>query len=126
MTVKENNNVQNYNEIEYEIFCNGLEKQYNESKDEGMFEVLKVLELDKTHSDCNLVQAVDYFKEKDGIVEQDAPIDFLTKCEKRIVNKGEKFRSELYCMLLSKKFAEAIEKKLIFLQDSFKYSFDSQ
>ncbi len=121
MPAKENNN-----EIEYEIFCNGLEKQYKESKDEGMFEVLKVLELDKAHSDCNLVQTIDYFKEKCGIVEQDAPMDFLTECEKHIVNKGEKFRSKLYCMLLSKKFAEAIETKSIFLQDSFKYSFDSQ
>ena len=120
MTAKENNN-----EIEYEIFCNGLEKQYNASKDEGIFEVLKVLELDKAHSNCNLVHAIDYFKEKDGIVEQDAPMDFLTECEKNIVNKAEKFRSELYCMLLSKKFAEAIENKSIFLQDSFKYSFDS-
>ncbi|HLX54154.1 MAG TPA: hypothetical protein VKR58_09440 [Aquella sp.] len=118
--------MQNYSEIEYEFFCNGLEKQYKESKDEGMFEVLKVLELDKTHSDCNLVQAIDYFKEKDGIVEQDAPMDFLTECEKNIVKKDEKFRSELYCMLLSKKFAEAIKNKSIFLQDSFKYSFSSQ
>jgi hypothetical protein len=126
MTAKENNNVQNYNEIEYEIFCNGLEKQYKESKDEGIFEVLKVLELDKAHSDCNLVQAIDYFKEKDGIIEQDAPMDFLTECEKRIVSKDEKFRSELYCMLLSRKFAEAIENKSIFFQHSFKYSFDNQ
>ena len=115
-----------YNEIEYEIFCNGLEKQYKEAKDEGMFEILKVLELDNAHSDCNLVKAIDYFKEKDGIVEQDAPMDFLTESEKQIVNKENKFRSELYCMLLSQKFAEAIETKSIFLQDSFKYSFDSQ
>jgi hypothetical protein len=115
-----------YNEIKHEIFCDGLEKQYNEAKDTGMFEVLKVLELDKAHSDCNLVQAIDYFKEKNGIVEQDAPTDFLTECEKQIVNKAETFRSELYCMLLSKKFAEAIENKSIFLQGSFKYSFDNQ
>ena len=105
MAAKENNNVQNYSEIEYEFFCNGLEKQYNESKDEGMFEILKVLELDKAHSNCNLVQAIDYFKEKDGVVEQDAPMDFLTECEKHIVNKDKNFRSELYCMLLSKKLA---------------------
>ena len=50
MAVKENNS-----EIEYEIFCNGLEKQYEVSKDEGIFEVLKVLELDKDHSDCNFI-----------------------------------------------------------------------
>ncbi len=54
--------------------------------------ISKVLELDKAHSNCNLVQAIDYFKEKDGVVEKSAPMDFLTECEKHIVN-GEKFRS---------------------------------
>jgi hypothetical protein len=121
MKVKENNN----DEIEYEFFCNGLEKQYKESKDNGMFEILKILELDETNSNCNLVQAINHFKENDGIVGQDAPLDFLTEFEKHILTKGEKFRSELYCMLLSKKFAESIENKSVFLQDSFKYSFDN-
>ena len=57
---------------------------------------------------------------------QDAPMGFLTECEKHIITKAEQFRSELYCMLLSKKFAEAIENKSVFLQDSFKYSFGNQ
>jgi hypothetical protein len=84
-----------------------------------------VLELDKEHSDRNLVQAIDYFNEKDGVVEKDAPMDFLTEREKSIVNQNGKFRPELYCMLLSKKFSEAIENKSAFIQNSFKYSFDS-
>jgi hypothetical protein len=117
--------MQNYSKIEYEFFCNALETQYEESKDKGIFEVLKVLELDKAHSDYTLVQAVDYFKEKDGVIGQDAPMDFLTECEKNIVKKDEKFRSELYCMLLSKKFAEGIANKSIFVQGSYKYSFGS-
>lgn len=126
MTTKQSNDSQNYNEIEYAIFCDGLEKQYNTAKDEGMFEVLKVLELDKAYSNYDLVQAVDYFKETDGVVENDAPMEFLTEYEKSIVNKGKTFRSELYCMLLSSKFAEAIENKTVFLQGSFKYAFDSR
>jgi hypothetical protein len=120
------NNSKNYDEIEYAFFCDGLEKQYSQAKDDGMFEVLKVLELDKTHSDYNLVQAVDYFKENDGVIKKDAPIEFLTEYEKNIVNKGDSFRSELYCMLLSSKFAEALENKSAFMQHSFKYAFDSQ
>ena len=125
MIAKQSDNSQNYDEIKYALFCDGLEKQYNQAKDEGVFEVLKVLELDKTHSDYNLVQAVDYFKGNDGVIKNDAPIEFLTEYEKNIVNKGETFRSELYCMLLSSKFAEALENKLAFIQHSFKYAFDS-
>jgi len=129
MTTKQDNqhsdNDQPYNEIEYAFYCDALEEQYKQAKEVGLFEVLRVLELDKEHSDRNLVQAIDYFNEKDSVVEKDAPMDFLTEREKSIVNQDGKFRPELYCMLLSTKFAEALEKKSAFIQHSFKYSFDS-
>lgn len=82
------------------------------------------MELDKEHSDSKIVQAVDYFNEKGGAVEKDAPIDFLTESEKRIVDPNGKFRPELYRMLLSSKFAEAIQNKSASIQHSFKYAFD--
>ena len=129
MTTKQSNqysdNNQPYDEIEYALFCNALEKQYKQEKEGGLFEVLRVLKLDKEHSDRNLVEAIDYFNEKDGVVEKDAPMDLLTEREKNIVNQDGKFRPELYCMLLSTKFAGAIENKSAFIQHSFKYSFDS-
>lgn len=115
-----------YDEIEYALFCKGLEQQYKEAKEAGIFEVLRVIELDKEHSDKNLVQAIDYFNEQDGLIEKDAPIEFLTEREKGIIVLDGKFRPELYCMLLSKKFSEAIENKTAFLQHSFKYAFKSQ
>ena len=116
---------QQYDEIKYALFCDGLEKQYIHAKEVGLFEVLKVLELDKEHSDTTLVQAIDYFNEKDGMVEKDAPIDFLTEREKRMVNREGKFRPHLYCMLLATKFSEAIQKKTAFIQHSLRYAFDS-
>ena len=129
MTIKQRNqysdNNQSYDEIEYALFCDGLEAQYKEAKEEGIFEVLRVLELDKEHSDRNLVQAIDYFNEQDGVVEKYAPMDFLTEREKSIVNQEGKFRPELYCMLLSTKFSEAIQNKSAFIQNSFKYGFNS-
>lgn len=85
-----------------------------------------MLKLDKEHSDRDLVEAIDYFNGKDGVVENDAPMDFLTEREKSIVNQDRKFRPELYCMLLSKKFSDAIENKSAFIKHSFKYSFDSK
>lgn len=110
-------------DIDYAHFCDGLEKQYQQAKEDGLFEVLRVLKLDKDHSDIHLAQAIDYFNEKGGAVEKDAPMDFLTECDKRMVSRDGAFRPALYCMLLSTHFAEAIEKRSVFLKHSFKYSF---
>lgn len=129
MTTKKSNsyrdNKQPSDEIEYALFCNALEAQYKQAKEEGIFEILRVLELDKAHSDGNLVQAINYFNEKDGAIGKDAPMDFLTEREQGIINQDGKFRPELYCMLLSTKFSEAIENKSAFIRHSFKYGFDS-
>lgn len=115
---------QQENEIEYVIFCDVLEKKYNQAKEQGLFEVLKILELDREHSDSTLLQAVDYFKKKDGIIEKDAPLDFLSQRDKKMVNRNGEFHPDLYCMLLSKNFADAIDEKSIFIKDSYSYSFD--
>lgn len=55
MTTKQSNqyggNNQSYDKIEYVLYCNALEEQYKQAKEEGLFEVLRVLELDREHSD---------------------------------------------------------------------------
>lgn len=128
MTTKQNNfdsvDDQQYDDVEYSLFCDSLEEQYEQAKKDSLFDVLKVLELDEEHSDNNLVQAINYFNKKNGLIENDAPINFLTKREQIIVNKDGIFRQGLYCMLLSSRFAEAIQNKTAFLQHSFKYAFD--
>ena len=123
MTTKKNND-QQYDDIEYAFFCDSLEKQYEQAKKNSVFDILKILELDEEHSDKNLVQAINYFKKKNGLIENDAPINFLTEREKIIVNKDGRFRTGLYCMLLSSRFSEALQNKSVFLQHSLKYSFD--
>lgn len=123
MKTKQNND-QQYDDIEYAFFCDSLEKQYEQAKKNSLFDVLKILELDEEHSDNNLVQAINYFKKKNGLIENDAPINFLTELEKIIVNKDGRFRPGLYCMLLSSRFSEAIQNKSVFLQHSLKYAFD--
>lgn len=84
MTTKQNNNFysdnnQQYHDVEYTLFCDSLEEQYTQAKKDGLFEILKVLELDKENSDRNLIQAINYFNKKDGLIEKDAPINFLTE-----------------------------------------------
>lgn len=123
MTTKQNND-QQHNDIEYAFFCDSLENQYEKAKKDGLFDVLKILGLDEEHSDNHLVQAINYFKKKNGLIEKDAPINFMTEREKIIVNKDGRFRQGLYCMLLSSRFSEAIQNKSVFLQHSLKFAFD--
>lgn len=117
---------QPYDDDEYAIYCDGLEKQHKQAKENSLFEILKILDLDEKHSDTALIQAVHYFKKNDGIIEKEAPIDFLTEREKTMVKKDNKFRPELYCMLLLSKFSEAIQNKSVFLQHSLKFAHDKR
>lgn len=129
MTTKQNNSHSNdnggeqYDDVAYTLFCDSLEKQYEQVKEEGLFEILKIFDLDEEHSDKNLIEAINYFK-KNSLIKKDAPINFLTEREKIIINRDGKFRPGLYCMLLSSKFSEAIQNKSVFLQHSFKFAFD--
>jgi len=128
MVTKHNNSYsddhQQYDDVEFSLYCDEIERQYKKAQEDSLFEILKVLDLDKEHSDSNLVQAIDYFNEKNGLVEKDAPMDFLTEREKRMVHRDGNFRPDLYCMLLSQSFAEAIQNKSVFLQHSLKFAFD--
>ena len=129
MTTLQNNSHSNdnggeqYDDVAYALFCDSLEKQYEQVKEEGLFEILKIFDLDEEHSDKNLIEAINYFK-KNSLIKKDAPINFLTEREKIIINRDGKFRPGLYCMLLSSKFSEAIQNKSVFLQHSFKFAFD--
>lgn len=125
MTYKNSRSNETIKQTEHELFCDCLEQQYDQAKEDGVFDILKILELDRQHSEINIVEAVDYFNEKDGVVEQDAPMGFLTEQEKNSINRDGTFRSHLYCMFLSQAFAKAIENKTIFIKHSNKYGFES-
>ena len=127
MSTKLNNSygddLRQYDDIQFAFYCDEIERQYKQAKEDGLFEVLKVLDLEKEHSDKNLVHAIDYFNEKGGLIEKDAPMAFLTEREKKMVHRDGKFRPDLYCMLLSVSFSEAIQNKSIFIRHSLKFAF---
>lgn len=129
MTTKQNNSYhtddEQYDDAAYALFCDSLENQYEQLKEDGLFEVLKIFDLDEKHSDKHLVEAINYFKKKNGFIEKDAPTNFLTEREKIMINRDGRFRQGLYCMLLSSKFSEAIQNKSVFLEHSFKFAFDT-
>lgn len=117
-------NVEKYTDIEFTLYCESLEQQYQEATEQDIFKVLEILELDEEHSDKHIVAAVNYFKKHHGVIKNDAPLDFLTEREKNIIHQECNIRSGLYCMLLSQKFADGMSNKSLFMKHSFKYAFD--
>ncbi len=113
------------NKRELSLYCDSLEQQFEQAKKDGVFEILKILELDEEHSDNDLVLAVKHYNDKNGAVEINAPDGFLTEAEREIVYRHGSFRPDLYCMLLSVRFSDAIENKTAFIKHSYKYAFDS-
>ena len=128
MSAKQNKqhseNHEHYNDVQFSLYCDEIEKQYKDAKENCVFDILKLLDLDRDNSDSKLGQAIDYFNENNGVIESDAPMDFLTDREIQMVHKDGKFRPNLYSMLLSGSFTKALENKTVFLQHSFEFGFD--
>ncbi len=112
-----------YDGFQPEPFYDHLETQYEKAKEDGLLEILKVLELDLEHSDKNLVEAVNYYNQNGGNVKLNAPLGIFNKYEQRMINKDGNFRPYLWAMLLFMKFSEAIQEKEAYIKHSNKYSF---
>ena len=112
-----------YDGFHPEPFYDHLETQYEKAKEDGLLEILKVLELDEEHSDKNLVEAVRYYNQNGGNVKENAPVGIFNKYEQRMINKDGNFRPDLWAMLLSMKFSEAIQEKKAYIKHSSKFSF---
>lgn len=108
---------------ELEYYCNHMEQQYDENKDNGLFDVLLLLEINEESTNKDFVKAIKHFKAQNGNVGSEAPIEILTPEEITHVFKDGEFRHKLYSMLLSVKFTEGIENKSIFISHSCKYSY---
>lgn len=89
-------------------------------------EIVKIIEFNKTCSDSKLITAIEYYKEKDGEVNKNAPIDFLeADIQDIIFNDEGELRVSLYKALLFNKIANGIKSGTLNLNHSYKYlSFD--
>ncbi len=112
-----------YDGFEPEPFYDHLETQYKQAEEDGLFKILRVVELDKEHSDERLVAAVNYYNQNEGNIKENAPVGIFNKYEKRMINKDGNFRPALWAMMLSMKFSEAIQEKKAHIKYSNKYSF---
>lgn len=90
-------------------------------------EIVKELDFSEDTSDEDILDAIDYFKGKDGNVTRTAPVDFLEPNEREAVIKKEnkQLKRSLYKVFLFTKMASSIKSGALNLTHSYKYkSFD--
>ena len=84
-------------------------------------EIVKCLDFmgDQT---CDLMAAIQYYKERDGAIAQNAPLGFLEPAEQQaVLDENGAIRVSLYKVLLFIKIAQAIKGGVLNLQHSYKY-----
>lgn len=110
------------NEDYYDILENKSLKLQNRAS-----QIVKNIEFDSQNSKKPLVEAIEYYKNKDVITGSNAPCDFLDTEEDDIIfNEKGKFRVSLYKALLFDKIADSIKSGTLNLNYSYKYlSFDN-
>jgi TnpA family transposase len=85
-------------------------------------EIVKNIHFDSQTSNALLIQAINYYKQKDGNLDDKAPVDFLDVKEQKILTDSNgKFRVSLYKALLFSKVAEGIRSGALNLKFSYKY-----
>lgn len=85
-------------------------------------EIVKHLDFDKETSGKTIINAIEYYKRRAGILEANAPLDFLEIGEQDIMfdEKGN-FRISLYKFLLFGKIVSAIKSGALNLRHSYRY-----
>jgi len=83
--------------------------------------ILKALTFQGDPGAQRLVNAIEHFKEKDGMVDKSAPTAFLDPEEGAAVSKDGKFRVSLYKALLFLHVQNGIKSGALNLEHSYKY-----
>jgi len=85
-------------------------------------EIVKNVEFDTDTSSKPLLEAIAFFKKKEGNIDKNAPIDFLQENEQNIIfDDKERFRISLYKSLLFTKIADELKAGTLNLKYSYKY-----
>ena len=84
--------------------------------------ILKKLTFNPLNSNKKLMVAIQHFKDKEGAVTKNAPVNFLSEEDKAaLVDEKDKFQVSLYKVLLFQTTTDAIKRGSLNLQYSFNY-----
>lgn len=83
--------------------------------------ILKKLTLNKVDSDKNLLEGIQYFKDKEGVIAKTAPINFLNDEEQMALIKDGNFNASLYKILLFQKIKDGFDRGKLQLKHTYQY-----
>ncbi len=83
--------------------------------------IIKSFKLQAEPGAKGLVKAIDYFKDKDGLIKTNAPIGFLDKDQLKATVTEDKINPSLYKAFLFIHIANAVKSGLLNLTHSYKY-----
>jgi len=83
--------------------------------------ILKALRFQTGDNGKALAEAIDFFKDRDGDLDEKAPLDFLDSAERADVFKDGHFRVSLYKALLFVHVKKGIKAGILNLEHSYKY-----
>ena len=83
--------------------------------------IIKVLTFDGDSGAESILEAISYFKKKEGAISKTAPLDFLNPAERATVTRDDSFRGSLYKVFLFIYVANALKSGRLNLQNSYKY-----
>ncbi len=85
-------------------------------------DIVKNVQFNHDTSNSQLIQAVEYYRQKDGNLANNTPTDFLEANEQELVLDDDgKFKISLYKVLLFSKVADGIRSGALNLKYSYKY-----
>lgn len=112
---------------EKEVFDSTVDNKYTliEQKSKSLqgklSGVVKAIEFDESTSDKKIIEAINYFKNRDGDIAKDAPQSFLTEEEQETIFEQGKFRVSLYKIVLFFHISDAIKSGTLNLKYSYRY-----
>lgn len=105
------------NEDYYEILNQG-----SLSLQARVSDIVKSLDFDEESSNTKLIEAINYYKKRDGKLNNEAPLGFLDPEERKMVlGKEKKLKVSLYKILLFRAISTGLRCAALNLKHSYKY-----
>ena len=83
--------------------------------------IIKTLHFNSKTSDKKIMNAIEHFKQKAGVLNKSVPTDFLNEKEKQAICSGKKFKVSLFKILFFKAINRAIKDGSLNLKYSYRY-----
>jgi hypothetical protein len=86
-------------------------------------DIIRQVEFNQDTSDKNLMEAISYFKKKDGNINKNAPLTFFEEEESKLIFKKDVFKVSLYKTLFFKAVCDGVKAGTLNLKYSYKFRY---